>query len=54
MYINWWNFLMQCIALTGWIFLVAVIFTVVEKIIRSFSAGGSKNDNRAAGGKSSG
>jgi hypothetical protein len=45
---------MQCIALSGWIVLVAVIFTVVERFIRGFGAGGPENDNRAAGGKSSG
>jgi hypothetical protein len=54
MYINWWNFLMQCIALTGWIFLVAAVFIVVEKIFGGFGPGAPENDDRAAGGKTSG
>ncbi len=50
MYINWWQFLMQCIALTGWIFLVAAVYAIVEPLIRGRASDKSESQDRAGGG----
>ncbi len=49
MYINWSQFLMQCLALTGWIFLVAAVYAIVEPIIRGRAGDKAEGQNPAGG-----
>ncbi len=54
MYINWSQFLMQCVALTGGGFLVAAVYAIVENFVRGRAVGTSEKQNRTGGGGSSG
>ena len=51
MVINWWQFFMQCLAMTAWVFIVAAVYAIGEKFVRSRMVDQAQNEKSKSAGR---